>query len=351
MTNGYDHTAVLTALENRIGFRQPLGSGVPTLTSAVTTTNSGRYFQDFHALVTVQNIKQVVDQTGTISEANLITHMGDLRKAAILRALNGVFVKQILEQKKLFIRYGQNDDTITADGLFTGYEIDIADAPDAAVQLDALHLYFDAAATFNVYLFKDGELSPVSTIAVTTVANKVTEIIPSSDVVMSRGKYYLGYFQADTGAAKAYKEQVDHWNAGNIFRATPFTADATGATAFDRDERSYPAEPYGLNAEVSSFRNHTTQIKRKAAMFDELIGLMLAYDVIEKFIYTTRANAEERVIKNELDKVGIQLDLTGAAPISDSPQVMGLKQRIVRETNSVKQAFYPEFKSQVVSTC
>ena len=126
-SNGYDLTAVLVALKDRVGFRQPDGSGVPTLTSAVTTTQSGRYFQDFHQLVTVQNIKSTMELKAA-TDAQLITHLGDIRKAAIMRALKGVFAApETVEQVKLFSRYGKNDETIDNDGKFIGYEINVAD--------------------------------------------------------------------------------------------------------------------------------------------------------------------------------------------------------------------------------
>lgn len=348
-SNGYDLTAVMTALENRIGFRQPLGSGAPTLTSDVTTTGSGRYFQDFHSLVTVENIKQTMEQAGA-SDANLITHLQNLRKAAIMRALNGVFTHQQIEQVKLFTRHGYNDQLVNNSGLFVGYLIKVADTSDVGVQIDALHVYLDSAKTFNVYLFKDGEPDPVYTMEVTTVANKVTEVALTEKII-GRGKYYLGYFQNDIDTAKAYREQVASWAGTNMFCADPMQAASTGATSFNRENISYPAEPYGLNVEMSSFKNHTLQIKRKAGMFDELIGLTLTYSAIEQMLYAVRSNSTERILKDELEKVGIQIDLNGVAPISDSPQVMGLKQRIERETKAVKKAFYPEPKAQIVSQC
>jgi hypothetical protein len=349
-SNGYDVTAVIAALKDRIGFRQPLGTGVPTLTTAVTTSNSGRYFQDFHSLVTVQNIKSTMEQPEAV-DADLIIYLGQLRQSAIMRVLNGVFNSlDIIEQMQLFTRYGQNDQLITNTADFVGYEIDIADSPDAALQIDALQLLFDSAVTFNVYLFKDGFSTAIWTQSVTTTAGEI-KVVTLTDKVLGRGKYYLGYFQDDIGAAKAYREQVADWNCTRMFRAQPVKAQATGATTFNRNERSYPAEPYGLNIEVSSFKDHTSQIVRKAAMFDELIGLQLAYMIIEQTVYSTRSNTDERILKDQIDRVGVQLDLNGAAPISDGPKVTGLKQRIERELATVRKAFYPSPKAQTVNLC
>ncbi len=350
-SNGYDQTAVIAALKDRVGFRQPLGTGAPTLSSAVTTSNSGRYFQDFHALVTVENIKATMPEANA-SDANLITHLGEIRSAAIMRALNGVFTgMQIIDQPSpLFARKGTDDVAETNASKFVGYEIWVADTADAAVQIDALRVLFDGATTFNIYLFKDGDPVRMWQQSVTTVENTIVET-SLSEKILSRGKYYIGYFQDDLGSVKAYRQQVEHWNKQRFFSALPITAPATGATTFNRNSISYVGEPIGLNLEISSFKDHTIQIKKKAAMFDELIGLTMAYYVIEQILYTSRENKTERYLKDQLDKAGIQLDLNGVAPISDSPQVMGLKQRIERELNTVKKSFYSKPKSQVVEVC
>lgn len=327
-----------------------MGAGVPTLTTAVTTTNSGRYFQDFHTLATVENIKATMEQKAA-SDADFITHLQNLRKAVILRALNGVFTRQDIEQVKLFKRFAKYDRAITNSGLFVGYEINVADRADVAVQLDAFHVYLDGVATFNVYLFKDGDPTEIHTMPVTSVANKIVEVIPTSEKILGRGKYYFGYFQNDLGSVKAYREQVECWHKTRAFCSVPMQATSTGATTFDREQVSYPAEPFGLNAEFSSFVDHTSQAKRKAAMFDELIGLTMAYVVIEQIVYAVRSNATERFLKDQINQLGMKLDLDGTAPITGCPQVMGLKQRIDRETSSVKEAFYPTVKAQVVNQC
>ena len=349
-SNGYDLTAVHTALASRVGFRQPLGSGVPVINAGNILSDGGRYYQDFHSLVSIANIKATMEQPAA-SDSDLNTYLTNLKKAAIQRSLNGVFTgSQVIEQVKVFKRYGQNDTLIPNSSLFCGYEIDVADTQDAGVQIDALHLYFDSVKTFNVYCFKDGVPIAFFTQSVTTVANSITEVV-LTDKVLSRGKYYIGYFQDDLVDTKAHKEQVESYAHTCYFRAQPFQAVITGSTTFNRNERQYTGEPHGLNLEISSFKDHTSQIKRKAAMFDELQGLVMAYMVIEQILYSSRSNKDERIFKDQLDKIGIQLEMNGAAPISDSPQIIGLKQRIERETQTVLKSFYPKPKSRTINLC
>lgn len=349
-SNGYDLSAVNTALTGRIGFRQPAGSGAPVLDTPAKASASGRYFQDFHAIVTVNNIKAVMEQPGA-SDSDLNTYLANLKQAAVARALNGVFPeKRVIDQIRLFSQEGINDKPIENSGKFVGIEIEVAETSDVAVQLDAVHLYFDSDATFDLYLFKDGKQSEEWHQSVTAVANDITEIA-LTDKVIGKGRWYLGYFQEDLGSAKAYWEVIDDCNKASMFEAEFIQATKLTGTLFDRDRRAETNVNFGLNLEISSFMDHTLQIKRKAAMFDELIGLTMAAMVLEQVIYSTASNGVERILKDQLSKVGIQMDLNGAAPVSDSPQIVGLKQRIDRETETVRALFYPKRKSQTVNLC
>lgn len=349
-TNGFCFGKVMTALFGRVGWKQPTQASLQIVNNLNRSSKGGRYFNDFHALCTIENIKATCTDAG-ISDTQFNTLLENQQKAVIMRCLNGVFPgRQVIDQVKLFSRYGYNDELVTGSNQFVGYEINVADKVDAAVQIDALHLYFDSEATFNIYLFKDGNPVALWTEEITTEANAITEI-PLVDKVIGRGKYYLGYFQADIGSAKAYQEQVECWNKTLWFSAIPVECDATGATTFNRNERSYPYQPKGLNLEMSSFKDYTRQIENKAAMFDELIGLTNAYATIEQIIYAVRSSSTERILKDELDRAGIQLDLTGAAPISDGPKVQGLRQRIERELKNVQGSFYPKEKAQIMSLC
>lgn len=347
-TNGFDYTTVVAALKDRIGFRQPLGTGAPTLSSAVTTTASGRYFDDFHALVTIDNLKACIPLAAA-SDANLITMLGNLRSSAIMKALNGIFpAPQVVDQPTFaFERLGRNDQLQSNTGLFVGFEINVANSHDAAVQIDTIRLFMDGEATFNLYLFKDGKAAAEKQVLVTTEAGALTDATPS-EWILGRGKWFVGYFQDDLGSVKAYREQACEWAEASFYKAEPMQADATGATTFDRENISYPVPSFGINIELSSFRDYTKAIVKKAPMFDELIGLIFAYNSIEMVIYAVRSNGNERILKDQLQSVGIQLDLNGVAPISDSPQAMGLKQRIDKELKRVQTSFYPNPKSVVI---
>jgi hypothetical protein len=349
-TNGYNLSRVLSALFGRIGWKQPSITGSPVIDSVNLISKSGRKFNDgsFHPLVTISNIKSCMEEAGA-ADASINSYLTTLQNSIIMRCLNAVFDgREIVEEVKVFERYGQNDQLIANSGLFSYMEIDVAKANDVIAQIDNALLYFDSNVSFNLYLFKDGQVNPLATVAVNAIANTITPVV-LDNMMLEPGKYFFGYFQADLGSAKAILELVECWPKSCYFGAIPATSKATGGLLFDRNQRSHGYNTNGLNLEISSFKDHTRQIERKPNVFDELIGLCMSHAIIEQVIYCVRSNSTERIIKEQLDKIGIMLDLNGAAPISESPKVTGLRQRIDRETKKVKELFYPKRKSQIVN--
>lgn len=355
-TNGFDFNRVIQALFGRVGWKQPDKTGSPVINSTNLLAKSYRYFQDFHSLVTVDNIKATMEESAA-NDLNLNKHLESFQRAAIMRCLNSVFREpEYIEQALLFNRLGQNDQAISNSGLFVGYEINVAPAMNIGVQIDSATLLFNEDVTFNLYLFKDGKKSPLSVIEVSAVANEAT-VINFSDLTLNYigsatkgSRFYFGYFQDDLGAVKAIQEQVCKFNPTCCFRALPVeTKKNTGEYDFDRDQRSYPMQPHGLNLEMSSFRDHTQQIVKKANLFDEVIGLTVAYMTLEQIIYSARSNAGERVLKDQLQQIGINLDLNGVAPISDSPKIKGLTTRIEEELKRMRISFFPKPKTRTIN--
>jgi hypothetical protein len=344
-SNGYNITTVLAALFSRLGW-----STDATLNTANKTSNSGRYFDDgsFHSLVTVTNIKATTPEP--VSPATWDTIFTAKQNALISRCLNSVFNgEEFKEQVFLYEREWEQESLVTNSGLAVGYKIDVPYDMDISVKINSLELYFNEAATFNVYLFKQGSKTAVQTKSVTTLAN-IRTTVALTDWILNRKEshtYWVVYFQNDLGTAKAIQEIVE-WKRTFCFGAESFISSTSG-TDFNRVSPAMTFQPYGLNMLVTSFQDFSQNIINQPALFDELLGLTMAYQVIEDIVYSVQSDKTERVLKDQLAKVGMQMDLNGAAPISDSPQVIGLRQRIERETKRVKNAFYPNPKAQTVN--
>jgi hypothetical protein len=96
----------------------------------------------------------------------------------------------------------------------------------------------------------------------TPIAETVTEF-PISDIILKTGRYYFGYFQDDLiDGNQGIWEQVQCWNKTLFFRGHSIIMSAPG-NVLDRENRSYPGQTFGLNLEISSFKDHTRQIRRR----------------------------------------------------------------------------------------
>jgi hypothetical protein len=355
MTNGFNLNKVITALYGRIGWRQPAAATAPKITDANKTARSGRYYQDFHSLVSIDNVRTTMEEPSA-SDVNLNAHLDAISKAAIMRTLAGVFTEKEYIERIIVSEPLQNQPvrTIANTGKFVGFEISIARTSDISQQIHAVHLRFDADATFNVYLFAEGKKSPILTKSVTTVAEETTIITLDEQTInfvhdnYQGSRFYIGYFQDDLAGAKAIQQDVC-FAMSKTFRARPFEAAKIDELNFDRSQISWTNQSYGMNLEISAFRDYTDHIIKSPAIFDEAIGLTMAYMVIEQILNTAQSNATERLLKDQLQKVGIQLDLQGYAAISDSPRVTGLAQKIEKKYKVIKSSLYPQPKAKIVN--
>lgn len=346
-SNGYNLTTVLPKLRGRLAW-----STDSTLNTANKTSASGRYFDDgsFHPAVTVPNIKKIA--TEPIDPNTWDAIFTAKQNAIISKCLNNVFSDpEFKEQVVLYSRDTEKEEEITGSGLAVGYRVQLAKAFDITVQVNSLELYFNEAATFNFYLFKQGSKTALKTKSVTTVANAKTTVELTDWFLNYRESavYYIMYRQADLATAKAIREQAC-FTKTLFFRADPFTSDVISGTDFNREELSFSVnDPHGVNIQLSSFHDFTQDILNQPHLFDNLLGLSMAYAELKAIIYSQRSNDTERILKDQIDKAGLQLDMDGVAPFPDSPKTKGLKQELDAEIKRVKESFYPKQKPQVVN--
>lgn len=349
-TNGFDLTAVLSSLRKRLGWRQPTMSGSPVLNSDNLTSTSGRYFQSFHSLVTINKIKEIVEDKDA-DDTQFNEYLTNLQTDAIMRCLNEVFREpELLEQKLMYTRFATMDQSVNNSGQFVGWIINVANAFGISTQINTATLYFDQDCSFNLYLFMDGIKSPLQTIPVSCVAYERTVIEFESLVLNFKigQKYYFGYFQSELGSARAIREQVETWATTRCFEAFTFTAPATNSnTDFNHNYRQYGMLPLGVNLEIISFRDHTQKILRKANLFDEAVGLTVAAMVIEEIVMTTRTNSVQGQTGEQANK--IFTDLNQAYATDNIPLMPGLKSRIAAELKRLRLTFFPEAQPMSIS--
>jgi hypothetical protein len=336
-TNGIDITECLNALEKRIGWEQSTKSDAPVLSIENLDSISGRFFQDFHPLVTPENIKAAQDNP-MITDDQLNEYLIKRVRSSITNVLSSVFDKNsIIEQSLVYKRIGQNDLLINNSDLFVGYEINVANNNKKKVQITGCTIYLDSEVNFNLYLFEDGNPGSILTKEVTSSPGKLTKIkldnvyLPYS----ANGKYFFGYFQSDIGDAKAYLENVYCKKPAYCYSAESMYSKSS-VTDFDRNNICYPSQPYGLNLEITSFNDVTETILSNPAMFDDLIGMSITIWALELLINNSRSNRTERITKEQASIIYQDLNMVTT---EQNPFNVGLRTRMEREMKKVKQFF------------
>lgn len=361
MTNGFDIAMVTAAMFKRIGWRASTIGG-PTLSADNTASTSGRYFNDAHALLTIPNVKAVIDNPNIV-DADFNNELSALQKAVIMAALSAVFSgPEYHEQCLLYDRQEAITAFIGNEGLFAGWEITVAKDATKAIVIESAVLSFNADVNLTLYLFKEGKKSPVWSQQVAAEANEATVVDldscflryignSSNTALSTKGdRFFFGYFQQDLGTAEAIREEVC-FNTTCFFSCQPFSAkQIDGETDFQRSAYYQPAIPYGVNLQVSTVSDWTPLIIRSASVFDDLIMLTMAYTVIEKLVYTTRSNSTERLLKDAVTMAAAMQELTGVAPVSDGPKaITGLNKRIEKEAENVYKTFFKKPKSTTIN--
>jgi hypothetical protein len=341
-TNGFDMDAILSALDGRVGWR--------------SESPSARSFESFHALCTEDNLSEVWPKDNAAG-LTLSEYKDNLKEDVIQRCLSSVFSEpEYIEQVLLHNRLENSvDQSFDNQSLFCGIRLKVAKDFEKSVWIKNLTLLFNGVRTFNIYTFKKGTSAAIKTKSVTTVANVPTAIDISSDNwIFNYGTdksdvYYIGYFQDDLSTVKALREQVS-MNRFKMFDAVYMQAPKLTGSTLDQSKVAYDYTPYGLTAEVHSFRDYTKTIVSNPSLFDEVIGLSMVYRVLEEIVTTTRSNATERKL-SETQELELKHYLYGSIPAMGVAKITGLNDVISQKIDQVRKTFNPKPKAQTISVC
>ena len=146
------HTEIKDILLTRIGWRQEIDSPI-TVSATNLVTDSGRFFQDEHSAVTLENIRdcqRVVD----ISDKNLNLYLTQLREMAVFQVLSDVFNKKDIIEDEINANIRMFDQAILLRMVIIVSEIIITSSRSNKTQrfsnafIDKLH--FDIIGSSNV---------------------------------------------------------------------------------------------------------------------------------------------------------------------------------------------------------
>lgn len=300
----YNISTIKTNLSGVVGWRQPLETEFAIIDVPNLVSSSGLLFQDFHSLVTVENLKNIVPES--LSDADFNTFISDMQKGAIVKIVQSVFQKKkpqtkaLLDKLRLFDQANIMDDPIANSGFWVGYEINLNKNNNLKVVIDAIGSEFDGVkAGLTIYLFHSSQKTAIKTFSLDTIEDdsKFDDLTGFDLDYLSYigGTYYIGYKQDDLGAVQALNrgwDISDQSNKSKYFTVRPIRIENyTGIELFDIDDIDVTSETHGLNFEFTATIDLTNLISDQNQVFANLIGMQMAADVLEKIYNSTRINA------------------------------------------------------------
>jgi len=256
----FDINKIQSCYSNYIGWRNSKNPCDKPLSDSVTTSESGQYFNDYHPLLTYENIKSiavnpsrynfqswdiaatyntndvVIYNTGkydcyfrSLIDNNIglqpdtnptewleVDYISDWytqkTNDSFNKLINSVAntkklkskTKTILDNFKLFNNEGRLSDTIVKSGRFVGYSIRLDQKENISLLLKQIGFQFtELQAPLTLYLYHSSQSQPLQTIDFNTTVLNGFEWF-SSDLkldyvndTVDTGVYYIGYYEDD----------------------------------------------------------------------------------------------------------------------------------------------------------
>ncbi len=329
----FNPTTIQNCMTSLIGWRNDANTSVPQITNtALLTSNSGLYYNDFHPLLLIENIANTLPEDKTID--NYLTEKVNsginkaLTKVVLEKKLNES-TKTLLNSSKLFDGIGRFQDTVISNGRFVGVELEMFPSYGAKVIIDKIGLQFTQTQTnLPIYIFHTSQLNPIKTVTATTTKasslewltlSETIDLSYLSDTYDSGGMFYIGYFQDDIsgqaikkdfnfidgpcntcrGGANAMKIWNERLNFVRIVPVEVANGSLNGTQMFDYTKRKYNAtNNFGLNFGVTVQCDISQYLCEQKLILTDLIGKQVAVDILNDMKHSTRLNRIANVSQN-----------------------------------------------------
>ena len=329
----FDPTTIQNCMVSLLGWRNDANPSVPQITDPnLLQSDSGLIYNDFHSLLTIENITNTTPEGKTIDN-----YLNEKVASGINKALTKVVIekklnestKTLLNSSKLFDGIGRFQDTIISNGSFVGVELEIFPSYGAKVFIDKIGLQFTQAQTnLPIYIFHTSQIDPIQTVSATTTKAQSLEWLTLSETIDlsylseeydSGGYFYIGYFQDDItgqaikkdfnwmqgpcntcrGGANAMKVWNERLNFVRIVPIEVSNSDLNGAQMFDYTKRGYvPTNNFGMNFGVTVQCDISQYLCEQKFVLSDLIGKQVAVDILNDMKHSTRLNRLANVSQN-----------------------------------------------------
>ena len=329
----FNPTIIQQCMVSLLGWRNDANPDVPQITnSELLQSDSGLIYNDFHPLLSIENIVNTLPADKTIDN-----YLAEKVASGISKGLTKVMIekklnestKTLLNSSKLFDGIGRFQDTIISDGSFVGIEVEIFPSYGTKVIIDKIGLQFTQPQTnLPIYIYHTSQIDAIKVVSATTTKQNSLEWLTLSETIDfaylsdqydSGGMFYIGYYQ-DGISGQAIKKDFNWmqgpcntcrgganamkiWNERlNFVRVVPVEVESSnlnGIQMFDYTKRKYtPVNNFGLNFGVTVQCDVSDYLCEQKFVLTDLIGKQVAVDILNDMKHSTRLNRLANVSQN-----------------------------------------------------
>lgn len=339
------------------GWRQNYDTGNYSIEDALLESDTGRYLQEVHPLLTLDNLKAIAPDFDNMetTDATFSDWLEEKMEGGIMQAIqtfydtkiSGKTLKSILERKTLFDGAGRLQDTITNQGKIVGFEIVPIRALGVTVKVNRIGLQFTKAGTVTLYLMHSSRKEVIKTIVCTRVKAYGQEwFTPDTDLYLpylgdetdAGGSWYLVYAQdelpEDSEAINKAKDwskspcscsptELSAWKVWSRYMEVhPFSVAGLSEVSelWDIEDNLYTSSyNYGMNLQITIECDLTDFILEQKKSFQNLIGFQIAINLLREMAYNPAFKLGRP--QQNLSMQSILYELDGD---SQSPKMSGL---------------------------
>ena len=330
-----------------VGWQQGFYEASVKVNENLMQSESGLYFQQVHPLLTLENLAAIAPDFSQ-DDADAFSNWLELKtRASIQKAVSRYYnekvagkVSSILcENKVLFDGAGRLADTIKNQGKIVGFELVPLRTKGVVTKINRIGLQFTEPGEYIIYLFHSSQLAPIKQVKLTKTKKNSLEwfsledwLLPYAGANDAGGSWYICYLQTELPEnSKAISKSRD-WSKGpckgcapsefaswqlwsKYLEVHPFTVpDAeyrdTLRSLWDISEMDYHYNTnYGLNLDITVGCDITDFIIEQRNLFQEVISLQLAVDMLREFAFNPNVRTNRHSIN--VSRVDVLYELDG----------------------------------------
>lgn len=336
-----DVPRLISNIEQRIGWRQPFDTQNAIVDAFNLTSNSGKFFQDYSKAVRIENLRTSWTQ---LNDADFNAKLKQETDEAIVRAsyaaVNGA--SDLIETKPLF--HFENDFLNKVPNVtdkFVGFELQLKKKEGVAIKLNKIMSQFDGIISpLKLYIYHSTQKDAIFTVDITTQIDSVktqnndTTLYYQNDLYVG-GTFYIGYYQNDLGSTQAYNREFERADIQNRYECISMRSISvinSGIQLFDVNDIVNESETWGLNFDISVYKDWTQLIIDNISVIEDLLGYQTVAMFINSMLYNNRNNDFQK--SNERRFL---IELKGL----DGAKELGIETKLEKELERVQQVFFP----------